>query len=128
VNAMIETSRVTIVEGRVETFQAEGCLSVIRCAACNGKLWSHIPQLGEAIAFVAVGALDEGQRLTPEAHYFTRSRFPWVALPPGVPAFDALGDPGKPGVGQRIKAALSERTGLGVPSGTQGRDPAPAQG
>ena len=107
VNAMIETDRLTVLEGAPQPFQGAGSHKVIQCADCGFALWSHIPKLGEAIAFVGVGVLDHGERLPPEAHYFIRSKQPWVILPPDLPAFEALGDPGKAGVRARIMAALA---------------------
>jgi len=41
---------------------------------------------------VRVGTLDEPSALPPNVHIYTRSKLPWVALPPGVPAFDAYYD------------------------------------
>jgi hypothetical protein len=62
---------------------------------------------GAAITFIGVGILDRGAELPPEVHYFTRSRHPWVILPPEVPAFAERGDPGKPAAAARIAAALA---------------------
>lgn len=108
VNAMIETEHLTVLEGATQAYQGAGRQKQVQCAACGFTLWSHHPGLGEAIAFVGVGMLDRGERLPPEAHYFTRSRHPWVTLPAGVPAFEEGGDPGKPGAGARIGAALAK--------------------
>ena len=77
-----------------------------RCAACGSSTWSYHSQFGTAIAFVGVGLLDEGERLAPEAHYFTRSKHPWITLPADVPSFEQLGSPGKPGVRERIAAEV----------------------
>ncbi len=107
INAMIETDRLTILAGEVRPFQGADCQKVMQCPACGLSLWSHHADLGEAIAFVGVGMLDEGEALAPEAHYFTRSRHPWVTLPPDVVAFETLGDPGKDGARARIMAALA---------------------
>jgi len=60
---------------------------------------------------VGIGVLDHGERLAPEAHYFVRSKHPWVVLPPGVPAFEELGDPRKAGARERIMAALAASGG-----------------
>ena len=106
INAMIETDRLTILEGTTQEFQGAGSQKVVRCPDCLYALWSHIAQLGEAIAFVGVGMLDQGECVPPEAHYFTRSKHPWVTLPPGVPAFEAMGYPEKEGARARIAAAL----------------------
>ncbi len=39
-----------------------------------------------------VGTLDEPSALPPDVHIYTRSKLPWIALPPDVPAFDAYYD------------------------------------
>ena len=46
-----------------------------------------------ALRFVRVGTLDDPAALTPDVHIFTRSKLPWVGLPPSVPAFAAYYDP-----------------------------------
>jgi hypothetical protein len=40
------------------------------------------------LRFVRVGTLDDPTALPPDAHIFTRSKLPWVVLPPGAPAFE----------------------------------------
>jgi hypothetical protein len=115
VNAMIETDQLQILEGAPETFQGVGTDKQLQCPGCRSVLWSHHPELGDALAFVGVGSLDHGERLPPEAHYFTRSKHPWVTLSPDLPAFQELGDPGKPGVRERIESALAS-AGAAVPA------------
>lgn len=105
--AMIETDRLTLIEGTTQVFHGLRSQKQVRCADCGCALWTHHPDLGEALAFVGVGTLDHGERLSPEAHYFIRSKHPWIALPPEVPAFEELGDPGKAGARERILAALA---------------------
>jgi len=107
VNAMIETDRLTVLEGKPQPFQGAGSHKVFQCPDCRLTLWSHHPKLGDVIAFVGVGVLDNGECLPPEAHYFTRSKHPWVTLPAGLPVFEELGDPGKAGARERIMAALA---------------------
>lgn len=113
--AMIETDRVKIVQGRLQPFQAVGGHLQMRCPDCGCTLWVHRGDLGDAVALVGLGVLDKGERLEPEAHYFTRSKHPWIALPAGVPAFETIGDPGKPGVRERVIAALAAK-GAGAPA------------
>jgi len=107
VNAMIETHHLTILEGAPRLFQRAASHEEMQCAACGAALWSYHPKLGKALAFVGVGMLDEGERLVPEAHYFTRSKHPWLILPSDLPAFESLGYPAKPEAGARITAALA---------------------
>ena len=42
--------------------------------------------------FLRVGTLDAPGDLPPRAHIFTRSKVPWVVLPPDQPAFDIYYD------------------------------------
>ena len=44
------------------------------------------------LRFVRVGTLDDPAALTPDVHIYVRSKLPWVALPDGVPAFEAYYD------------------------------------
>jgi hypothetical protein len=105
--AMIETGRVALTEGRTARFQGASRHTQVQCPDCGSTLWTFRPDLGEAIAFVGLGMLDDGGRLAPEVHYFVRSRQAWVSLPEGVLAFDEIGDPGKSGARERILAALA---------------------
>lgn len=107
INAMIETEHVRVLEGEPVPYQGEQSMKVMQCPACRTTLWTHHPHLGDGIALVGLGTLDEGERLEPEAHYFTRSKHAWVTLPPNVPAFEELGDPGKAGARERIMAVLA---------------------
>lgn len=109
VNAMIEREHVTLLAGAPELARAPAMHDAMRCPDCLLALWTVHPHLGDGIAFVGVGRLDEGERLAPEAHYFTRSKHPWVELPTGVPAFAERGDPRKPGARERIEAVLAKR-------------------
>jgi hypothetical protein len=95
VNAMIETEHLTLLAGEPQPFQGTNSQKVLRCPACGFNLWSHHPALGDAIAMVGVGTLDQGERLPPEVHYFIRSKHPWVTLPPTSPPSRA-GRPRKP--------------------------------
>lgn len=106
-NAMIETEHLTILAGAPQPFHGRDCMKTLRCPSCEITLWCHHPHLGDVIALVGVGTLDEGERLAPEAHYFVRSKHPWITLPPDVPAFETLGDPGKASARERIVAALA---------------------
>jgi hypothetical protein len=111
INSMIETDRLTILEGEPQRYEAADGQKALQCPHCRTDVWSYHRDFGETIAFVGVGMLDEGERLSPEAHFFIRSKHPWVSLERGVPAFETLGDPGKPGARARIEAALA-RAGL----------------
>ena len=60
---------------------------IFRCEACQTALASEYGGVG-TLRFVRVGTLDAPHALTPDAHIYTRSKIPWVALPEGVPAFE----------------------------------------
>jgi hypothetical protein len=55
-----------------------------------------------------VGVLDTRETLPAEAHSFTRSKQPWVTLPPGIPTFETVGDPQKSGAPERIGAVFAK--------------------
>ena len=112
INAMVERDRLTMLEGTPEPFLGPDDGRMLRCPACRSTLWAYHRHFGEAVAFVGVGMLDEGERLAPEAHYFIRSKHPWIVLPADIPAFDELGDPGKPGLRERVMAALASPAAL----------------
>ena len=94
-NALIETDRVELVSGETQAIEVPTDSgrphAIWRCAACKVAVWSHYGGV-QKLSFVRVGALDEPSRLTPDVHIYTRSKLPWVALPAGVPAFEAYYD------------------------------------
>jgi hypothetical protein len=61
-----------------------------RCFACGVLLFADHPAFEDALRFVRVGTLDTGEHLAPDAHYFVRSKHPWVVIPDGLPAWDTL--------------------------------------
>ena len=61
---------------------------IVRCPDCHVTVWSHYAGAGDAISFIRVGTLDEPDRLPPDIHIFTRSKQPWVVLPPDTSAFE----------------------------------------
>ena len=54
-------------------------------------MWSNYGGV-EKLRFVRIGTLDEPAALAPDVHIYVRSKLPWIALPEGVPAFDAYYD------------------------------------
>lgn len=58
-----------------------------RCPQCGVAVWSDYGRRGWMV-FVRVSTLDEPHAIEPDVHIFTRSRVPWVALPPGARAFE----------------------------------------
>jgi hypothetical protein len=95
-NAMIETDRVTLVQGAPETVDTPSNSGkgqkIVRCPGCRVALWSHYGGAGDAIAFIRVGTLDEPDRVAPDIHIYTSSKQPWVVLPPGTPAVEEYYD------------------------------------
>jgi hypothetical protein len=94
-NALIETDRVTVLSGQTADFRMPTDSgrphNVVRCSGCGTAVWSHYGGLRQ-LTFVRVGTLDRPGALPPDVHIYTRTKLPWVTLPPGVPCFDAYYD------------------------------------
>ena len=94
-NALIEADRVEILADEPEpvTMPTESGLPhvIYRCQKCRIAVWSTYGGRTK-IRFVRVGTLEDPAALPPDVHIYTRSRLPWVTLPPGVPAFEAYYD------------------------------------
>lgn len=87
-NAMIETDRVQLLAGRIESINTPSASGkgqkISRCPKCRVAVWSNYAGAGDAVRFVRVGTLDEPDRLPPDMHIFTASKQPWMLLPPGA--------------------------------------------
>jgi hypothetical protein len=94
-NALLETDRVERLSGKPALFamptDSGRSHDVARCPDCGTAVWSHYGGL-KVLTFVRVGTLDEPAALPPDVHIYTRSKLPWIALPSGVPAFEAYYD------------------------------------
>ena len=95
VNALIESDRVELLAGtpvgvNLPTESGDPH-PAIRCGACGTMLWSHYGGRRH-VSFVRVGALDGGHGIAPDVHIFTRSKAPWVVLPPVALAFEIYYD------------------------------------
>jgi hypothetical protein len=94
-NALIETDRLECLNGDPALFpmptDSGRPHDVARCSGCGTAVWSHYGGV-KALTFARVGTLDEPAALPPDVHIYTRSKLPWIALPPGVPAFEAYYD------------------------------------
>jgi hypothetical protein len=91
-NALIETERIATLSGETHGLAMRTDSGrphqIHRCTKCQTALWSVYGGL-QQLRFVRVGTLDDPTALKPDVHIFTRSKQPWVALPDGVPAFEA---------------------------------------
>jgi hypothetical protein len=87
-NALIESSALRHLAGEPElvltpTNSGKG-QQIARCPTCRVAVWSHYAGLGEVLAFVRVGTLDEPDRCPPDVHIYTESKQPWVVIPAGA--------------------------------------------
>jgi hypothetical protein len=86
-NALIEASRVTVLNGEVESIDTPSPSgrgqTIVRCPTCKVAVWSHyfMGGLKERVCFIRVGTLDNPDRLPPDVHIFTSTKQPWVILP-----------------------------------------------
>ena len=95
INALIETDRIEMLSGEPLTFamptDSGRPHDISRCAACATAVWSDYGRRG-VIRFVRATTLDEPDALAPDVHIFTRSKLPWVGMPPEAPAFEIYYD------------------------------------
>jgi len=91
-NALIETDRVELLSGAPEPVGVPTDSGrphrIFRCPECRTAVWSEYGGLAK-LRFVRVGTLDDPAALPPDVHIYTRSKLPWVALPPDAAKFDA---------------------------------------
>jgi hypothetical protein len=91
-NALIETDRVELLSGAPAPYAMPTDSGrphrIFRCPSCQTAVWSEYGGVA-ALRFVRVGTLDNPSALSPDVHIYTRSKLPWLALPQGVPAFEA---------------------------------------
>ena len=93
-NAMIESDRIELVSApETAALEQDG---TARCPHCKTLLWARHAMFGEGVAFLRVGTLDEGEQLPPDAHFFVRSKHPWIVLPEGARCFETLPGEGDP--------------------------------
>lgn len=90
-NAMIESSRVELLQGEIEVIDTPSesgtGQKIARCPKCSIAVWSNYGGGSDRVRFVRIGTLDSPDRFPPDIHIFTSSKQPWVLLPPTVPAF-----------------------------------------
>jgi hypothetical protein len=61
--------------------------NIVRCPNCLTALWGVRPD-GPNVATLYAGTLDDTSSLEPVAHIWTRSRQPWIQIPPNSLNFD----------------------------------------
>ena len=97
-NALIETDRVALLSGKPEPVSVPtdsgSPHDIYHCPTCRTAVWSDYGRRG-VLRFVRVGTLDDPSALPPDVHIYTRTKLPWIALPAGVPAFEAYYDSSK---------------------------------
>jgi hypothetical protein len=86
-NGMVEQDKVVVTAGEEEIARRE---DAVRCGRCGTLLWAEHPFFGSAILFVRMGTLDEAERFGADAHFFLRSKHPWVSVPEDLPRFETL--------------------------------------
>lgn len=95
INLLIETSQVTIVAGgpvavAVPTDSGRPH-RIFRCPDCQVAIASEYGGIA-TLRFVRAGTLDDLTSIAPDVHIYVRSKVSWVAIPEGVPAFEAYYD------------------------------------
>ena len=96
VNAFFEGDRVELLSGALTEHETKGGSGnphvICRCEECGTALWSWYGRLGRLSYGIRAGTLDEPGSVTPDVVIFTESAMPWVALPEGIPHFEAYYD------------------------------------
>jgi hypothetical protein len=94
-NALIESDRIRVTAGTPQPVplptDSGRPHDVYRCPACRVALWSDYGRR-PWLRFVRVGTLDDPAALAPDVHIYTRSKLPWIVLPPDRPAFEVYYD------------------------------------
>jgi hypothetical protein len=89
-NALIETDRIELLAGTPQPVPVPTDSGrphdIYRCPKCQTAVWSDYGRRPN-LRFLRVGTLDDPTALKPDVHIYTRSKQPWIGLPPDVPAF-----------------------------------------
>jgi hypothetical protein len=97
INALYEATRVAALVGRARALRdaderAGGTHGIYRCPTCGTGAVERVRRHRTRSASCASGRWTIRARFAPTVHIYTRSKQPWVALPPGVPRFEAFYD------------------------------------
>jgi hypothetical protein len=60
------------------------------CPTCGTYVWSKYHIAPGDCLFVRAGTLDDPSVVKPDVHIFTRSKVPWLELPPDVRKFESI--------------------------------------
>jgi len=89
-NLLIESDRVRLVSGVPEPVMTPSASGkgqqILRCRDCEVALWSNYGGAVDKIRFVRGGTLENPGAVVPDIHIFTRSKLPWVQIPPDAHA------------------------------------------
>jgi len=92
-NAIIEADRIELDAGEPKPVTVPTDSGrphdIYRCPGCQTAMWSDYGRRPN-YRFVRIGTLDDPAALPPDVHIFTRSKQPWVSLPPGARAFEVF--------------------------------------
>jgi len=97
VNAFVESEAVTLLSGALTEHVVKtgsgGDQTICRCAICGTAMWSFFPIIERRCMGIRAGTLDDPGAVTPDALVYVGERMPWVALPEGIPRFEAYYSP-----------------------------------
>jgi hypothetical protein len=89
VNAMIEASNITLLQGQLETINTPTTSGrgqkIHRCSNCKIAVWSNYGGAGDKVHFVRVGTLDDKNAFQPDIHIYTSTKQGWVEIAEGKP-------------------------------------------
>jgi len=116
INLWIERKFVLADETRLKTFRVTAGTGqphdIYYCPNCGTRLWSHYHAAPGNTILLRAGTLDDAAAITPDVHIFTRSKLPWVPLPPGARAFETmykLADVWSDESRTRLRASVAEK-------------------
>ncbi len=96
INALIEATHLPLTQGAPVAIAMKTDSGrphdITRCAQCQTALWSDYGRRGYLL-FLRVSTLDAPHAIAPDAHIFTRSKVPWVALDGALPPGSATAKP-----------------------------------
>ena len=94
INLWIERERVAIAGAEPKFYRLTAgsgqAHDVYYCEHCGTRLWSRFEAVPGETILLRAGTLDDPAAVTPDVHIYTRSKLPWVRLPEGARAFEAM--------------------------------------